>query len=283
MTSNTIYKSPAVSCLTCRKELSAKGIFSHLLYTHGTEEEKLKMSSGAKLGLENGRKTFIINQLAQTKHKENLYEEKPALCKLCLVPLPYDKRKQLFCNHHCSATYHNNQRDHITYKRKNRSTLGSTKGKKFPRVCYVSFCKICGVCIHNSKNKTCCPEHLSQWMSLKIKERGQTGFQRREPSYLERSFEMWLNENCTVPHIKEKTIHNKITNKWYFVDFFFESIGLIVELDGKQHLEIDRTNSDLVRDEYITTEFGYKILRISHKEYKNKTKLKELCDLLNIR
>lgn len=69
-------------------------------------------------------------------------------------------------------------------------------------------------------------------------------------------------------------------NKNYFVDFFFPEIGLVVELDGKQHEPPDQKEADRIRDEYITNKLGYRVIRITHNQYIAGNRVEEVTNLL---
>ena len=102
-------------------------------------------------------------------------------------------------------------------------------------------------------------------------------------SYMEHSFENWLKANNMIKGMKgymtELHIYNKITNKHGWVDFVFPRHHLIVELDGSQHLRPDRIQLDLIRDNNLRLR-GWKVLRISHKEYQNGVYVDKLKDIL---
>ena len=58
---------------------------------------------------------------------------------------------------------------------------------------------------------------------------------------------------------------NKEINKFYFCDFVFPKIHLIIELDGSHHK--NRNLLDKERDEYITRIRKYEIFRITQTDY----------------
>ena len=99
-------------------------------------------------------------------------------------------------------------------------------------------------------------------------------------SYLERSFREWLIKNNLKQDddfITNK--HFKINEKIYFGDFYFPKLSLLIELDGKQHL--DSTEYDSNRD-FNFRSVGIETIRISHKEYKNKSKESEIAIRLGL-
>ena len=54
----------------------------------------------------------------------------------------------------------------------------------------------------------------------------------------------------------------------------------MIELDGTQHRKT--VEKDKVRDEYLTRVHGLTVVRITHKEYREKSRLHEICELLDI-
>lgn len=103
------FKTPLVSCIWCREVKSARGIFSHYLFAHEKEksnyancntEEAMRKTS------EKLKKAAEIKQLAESE----VYYQKPAVCKSCSAVLPFNRKKNKFCNPSCSATYNNKLR-----------------------------------------------------------------------------------------------------------------------------------------------------------------------------
>jgi len=54
----------------------------------------------------------------------------------------------------------------------------------------------------------------------------------------------------------------------YIVDFYCPKAKLIVEIDGKTHLDPSTEHNDFVRDEYLKN-LGYRILRFDNKDILN--------------
>jgi len=96
---------------------------------------------------------------------------------------------------------------------------------------------------------------------------------------MEKSFEDWLIAH-SINFETEIHFKNHKLNKHYFADFVFHDLKLIIELDGSQHLKT--VEKDRIRDEYITSEYGFTVVRITHREYQNKSKLSLICNLLGI-
>lgn len=104
---------------------------------------------------------------------------------------------------------------------------------------------------------------------------------RGKQSYLEKSFEEWIQ---TLPHeieyITEAPFKRLDMIKTYFADFYFPKLNLIIELDGSQHNIPKQQEYDEERDRYISQTYNVQIIRISHKEYIQKTRILEIQNLL---
>lgn len=91
------------SCLQCKKEFSAKGIFTHVDRTH---LKLSKYSSG-----NNGRYNEISNKAnIKRKKAESLYLSTPKYCVECGSILPFLKKENQFCSNSCSAKQSNRSR-----------------------------------------------------------------------------------------------------------------------------------------------------------------------------
>lgn len=280
------YTSHQCSCIICKKLTSSKGIHSHYLIVHtdqGATQNRKNRLSGSLRG------AAAVKQNARAV--QNQYLESPNTCIQCNSPLIYKQRHNKFCSKSCSAVYHNSSR-------KGKPITELTKQKiaykvnqynyenPYPAYSKISFCCICISVIKHKCVKTCSAECKSQLLSHNISERIKTtrksNYTRSKRSYLETSFESWMvKNNINVIYETEYTIKNHITNKWYFVDFYFPSINLIVELDGRQHETPKHKQADKIRDEYIKTYLNINVFRISYDEYKSGVKIPKLLSLLS--
>ena len=277
------------SCIVCKQLKTSKGIHSHYLIAH-TEEGKARNRknrlAGSLLGVE------ISRQNAQKI--QNQYLENPSKCKQCDTNLVYNQRHNKFCSRSCSASFYNTDRKGVALDASVKQKI-SASVLKFNRenpytglkklFCNVSFCCICNSVIQNKIVKTCSPECkftlASNNMTERIKQNRRSNYRRDKKSYLEKSFETWLvDNNISLKYESEHTIRNHITQKWYFVDFYFPEINLIVELDGKQHEKPKHKEADKIRDEYIITHLNLNVFRISYDEYQAGSKKSELLKLL---
>lgn len=116
------YKSPPVSCLDCRKTLSAKGIFSHFILAHTPAGQQAAINRG-KLS-----QPFTQNTTANRIECEiNNYLKSPKLCTECRSALSYNKKNNKFCSQTCSAVYNNRNRIQSGYSASERQRASARK------------------------------------------------------------------------------------------------------------------------------------------------------------
>ena len=96
---------------------------------------------------------------------------------------------------------------------------------------------------------------------------------------MEESFSKWLEANA-VPYEYEIQFKNHELNKYYYADFVFRDLKLIIELAGTQHRKT--VEQDRIRDEYIKKTYGYDVFRVTHAEYRAKNKYLTIRILLGI-
>lgn len=96
-------KAGRCTCIICKKEYSAKGIYTHVDRSH---LHLPKYSSG------NNGKYDEISANAKKKNERRIvdYNLGPTLCEQCLEPIPYLNRKGKYCSHTCSAIASNTNR-----------------------------------------------------------------------------------------------------------------------------------------------------------------------------
>ena len=90
---------------------------------------------------------------------------------------------------------------------------------------------------------------------------------RGKQSWMEQSFQKWLEENLIEGWETEKHFWSPTIRKNYYCDFVFENKKLIIELDGTQHLKT--IEQDKIRDDWLGT-LGYRVVRVQHKEFKER-------------
>ena len=222
------------------------------------------------------------------------YNKNPKRCLQCNNTLEYKKRTNKYCSNSCSATFNSNKRNYTIFK------PGPKKGPKLPQTKDFKYSKYnngepytpikqCIICqkFHPNLGKTCSNECYLKLLSIKIRESINNGFNpqknrgRGKQSYLEKSFEDWIKKEFPyLEYIKEYKFSRLDTLKSYFGDFYFPTLNLVIELDGIQHLKTQEYDQE--RDEYIQKTYNVEIIRISHKEYKNKTKLELIRNKLKL-
>lgn len=203
-------------------------------------------------------------------------------CKECGDPI-YTNLKT-FCSTSCSATFNNKARPERGVQ------SGPAKGSK-PST-YVPYTKVdqCSVC-HKyfkqtaSNKKTCSTLCKNGLLSQGMKQRITNGFNpnqhrgRNKRSYLEQSFSGWLAVQFPLLDVKcEAPFRRMDMTKTYFADFYFPTLRLVIELDGSQHN--DTVEYDTERDSYIQQVYGVRVVRISHREYTQQTRVGEITELL---
>ena len=88
-----------IKCEHCDKEFAPKGIFTHLLRIHGTDEQKSVFTLGVCADPENTKtKIDYRNRLSE-------YSKSPVKCKQCDQPIEYSTRYNIFCGKLCSGKY----------------------------------------------------------------------------------------------------------------------------------------------------------------------------------
>ena len=138
------------------------------------------------------------------------------------------------------------------------------------------------------KKKTCCVEcgrrsaSIKQSIYLKTHRSHIRG--PHQQSYMEMSFEQWLNVNGYKKgihgYLTEVYFYNPVTKKNGFADFVFPKLHIIIELDGTHHLK--RMDLDKIRDDHLKTR-GWNVIRISQREYVKKSMIPLISNLLGIK
>ena len=82
---------------------------------------------------------------------------------------------------------------------------------------------------------------------------------RREMTKEERHLWYDFLKHLSIPFHRQKTIGR------YIVDFFCDSAGLVIELDGSQHYEADKAAQDAARTKYLEN-CGLTVIRIPNNE-----------------
>lgn len=266
-------------CDICNKEYkSLRSLASHKNhhnpdYHYRSKQGALSSQKAATLAAKE-----VNSNTAKEKHKNKH-------CLQCNKELSYEKAKQRnkFCNHSCAASYNNalkHTRQKLNNKRKSKNYVSKV----------VRTCVICSTNFTNRNPvKTCSPECKNELLSQSLKKsfkegrhKGNEYRSRANPSYMERTFSEWLSKNYpNISFIQEKSFNiynNGEYIKTFYVDFYFPDLNLAIELDGTHHLS--QTEQDEQRDYLLSNQYSTRIVRISHKEYRNKTKVDFIRSLL---
>ena len=184
-----------------------------------------------------------------------------------------------FCSHSCSAIFNNklrtkNEKEELEVKKKSYTKRDGL---------FVRTCVTCSTEFLHKRNykKTCSADCLRKaYQQVHIDHPHVINNRSNPESYLESSFKDYILNTLNIR--KEDFIQEKrwimSDSKLYISDFYFPSLNLIVELDGKQH-ELTR-EEDYNRDNQILREFNSNTLRITHKEWITKERNEELTKLL---
>jgi predicted nucleic acid-binding Zn ribbon protein len=266
------YTSPLVSCIECRQEKSAKGIFSHYISSH-TESGKINRINSGKLSqtLESKLHQKHINE-SKKQQKKNEYELLPKHCLLCKIQIDFEFRNNKFCSQSCSAIYNNNTRSKDS-RDKQKNTLKSTLNQKKPQVkevkstfCTISFCKICKKLIKFSNRKTCSNECYSKNLSNHAKNNPKLGGNKnnRAYGYYTSVFghTVWLESSYEVRVAQELDKHNifwkrpkgiaytiKGKRKTYYPDFFLPEFNVYLDPKNDYLIEKDSEKISCVRSQ----------------------------------
>lgn len=99
------YKSPLVSCLTCRKQLSFKGLHTHFLSMHSGPENHKRIA-----GEKHRKPKNLTSHQRDAIDRRIRYNANPIICKQCAKSHSYNSRNNKFCSNSCAAKYNNNER-----------------------------------------------------------------------------------------------------------------------------------------------------------------------------
>lgn len=217
------------------------------------------------------------------------YNHSPKLCARegCDKIIKFESRNSSkYCSHNCSAMVNNKGRV------RNITEDFRIKMRQIAKRKEISFqiCQVCSVNFYSKKNrKTCSKGCTNKLIGAKIKDyikKTPSHKYNRNPtkqSWMESSFEKWLNEHNIKRGLKgyltEVRFYNPNTKKNGKADFIFPKLKLIIELDGSHHIQ--RKELDEVRDCYLKNR-GWNVVRISYLDYKKQLRLNEIKKLLKL-
>lgn len=203
------------------------------------------------------------------------------ICECCGTKYSYNRNKR-FCSKKCARSFSTKAKRKEINDKVSKSLFGNSKKilcKIWIKPCM--YCKELYVAkIENGMycSKSCSTknnpitENTRKKISKKAKERVRLGTHqgwqsRKIRSYAEKFFEDALIKNNINDFLTEYKIHKKndlgLNNSYnYFLDFYFPSIKLNLEIDGHQHSYIDRMKSDKFRDSILKEKMNIDTYRI---------------------
>lgn len=145
-----------IQCNICGKSYFAKGMKTHIMRIHGTDEEKARFVYGKIKDPENTK--------GMIKHRQNVadYNDNPKLCKECQCGIPYDKRYNVFCSSSCAGRY-NNLNSPPTRKFGPAKKVKIKEPKLPYSTLYKCICKHCGLEWRNRFNVQFCDAHKEMY------------------------------------------------------------------------------------------------------------------------
>jgi very-short-patch-repair endonuclease len=117
---------------------------------------------------------------------------------------------------------------------------------------------------HTAETKEKLSKFRTEWLKNPLNRKN---LGRHKKSWMELTFEEYLKCNNIEGWDTEIHFWNDELKKNYFPDFIFENKKLIIELDGTQHKKT--VEQDSIRDKWFNNK-GYKVIRITHSEFKER-------------
>ncbi len=286
-------------CRHCNAEIevnSAKSFSNHVRWCAPDSRSDVSKYS-AKCSCIECKREVLSSNLSSHIDKHDRGREVKCLCLICQKQV--FKTTTKFCSQSCAAVYGNKRSDKVKTRcgpekgrfgptiawhllqarlkedyKNNQESPRPFKLKELKPVAYAEqTCKVCSSVFQKKSTSEAVICSNDCRVTILSKNRG-----RHKRSYMETSFSAWL-DSSGISYETEKTFKNLDTGKWYFVDFLFENRKLIIELDGAHHEATKEQDS--TRDIFFSS-IGYRVVRITHKEYQNKSRAREICDLLDI-
>ena len=234
-------------------------------------------------------------ELAKTANKKSRidrienYKLDPKLCKVCSMPIDYNKQVNSFCSKNCSAGYNNRRRivseEHKTktsgamkdfYKRNEHTALQHAQRFKFSGV-YKEFEIICKICdkhqivrYKKKLNKTCGNKDCK--IAASITNRSYVNGKKKFEKYFCKEINDWLNlesswEVNLAEWLDEKSIRwiRPKFIKWldfegvtrrYFPDFFLIEYDVYIDPKNPYCMVIQKTKMDTIVKDGVPIIYG---------------------------
>ena len=277
MSSKSIYTTPLCSCIICKKEYSAKGIFQHYICAHTLDGNMRKVAAGKASASNHSTQKMRAMQLRMD------YQALPMKCRQCNTSLAYDVRLNKFCSRSCSATHANNNRSDESRKQQGIS-LSATKQAHcmYPRqpkelrkvkdkitqleYTKVSQCKMCSKFFAGTK-KTCSTECYKQNLSEVAKKNTALGGNKNNKAHgwyeSLTAGRVWLEssyEHTVAVDLDKNQIHwsrpaylKYGANRKYYADFYLNDYDVYLDPKNDYLIPLDTPKIEQVMCENKVT------------------------------
>jgi very-short-patch-repair endonuclease len=210
--------------------------------------------------------------------KYDLIEKECPICKVKFFTRKGEKKEKTTCSISCSNSYFYDKRYSNEINKKRRIAITKYHENNGVTPLKTTLCKVCSCeflpkrrsdgkqsvyCSRKcaSVNRKNDPEYirkLKESQNKRVLNGTHVGWKSRAmPSYAELFF-MDVLRNNEIEYEFEKHVGK------YFIDFAINSKNIALEIDGKQHSQKDRSESDKLKDEYLKS-IGWKVYRIKWK------------------
>ncbi len=211
------------------------------------------------------------------------------LCTFC-NSLIISKSAKKFCSCSCAAKFNNLHRLPRTESSKlKQSQRRLAQIDTIPKFTKIIQCVVCYKWFPAGTRKTCSRECFHTIKSIKQSHRLKTDVDYRRKlgtnnrSFMETSFESWISSNFpTLPCVVQQQFKNEKPIGYYYVDFYFPTLHLAIELDGSQHSKIENIQHDRVRDNFLLSRYNVTVVRVTARDYRLKTRIHEITKLLSV-
>jgi predicted nucleic acid-binding Zn ribbon protein len=256
MTDTVKYLSPLISCMECRKEYSAKGIFKHLLNTH----DKISSRDIGKGTQKFIKKCFCIICHIETtvqslnEHYNRHKKEMSLIEKTCPKCSSAHGKPGIFCCRKCanSRIFSKESNSKRTLTLKNKLKKESTK--KYTKI---SQCSICNKSFEGSR-KTCSQECLK----IALNRGASKGGKKSASKQIRRSKDEIILYDLCASHYSNVTHNDPIFNGWD-ADIIIHDIKTAILWNGPWHYK----------------EMGIRNHSLSQVQNRDKIKIKEILSL----
>lgn len=283
-----------MGCLYCSIEIKSKygakfcGSSCAAKYNNAvrTPESRAKQQTTIRIRYGSTKPPRAKSGLPRKASYETEHTPYLKVCLSCKIEFTSNRKRKKYCSAECRI---------VEFDIRRRKARGSvfrdgkfrrrSRAKPFDPNLFLT-CEVCATNFYwKTKKKTCSKECQSKMHSVKMSERLRNpeyrkNYGRGKKSFLEKSFYDWLTSKNIVPQIDffdEHHIVNHLNGKNYWLDFYFPTLNLCIELDGTQHLKT--VEKDQLRDDYMKS-LDIRVVRVTAREYIKRTRQEEIEYLL---